>query len=230
MSFLSALLSFASLVFSLDANEQIKFNSQACQDEFVYTIFYNLLGKQDSGCYLEIGAGEPIYFNNTYILEKDCGWSGLSIDISDNLMPRWYAARNNPLLSNDATQLDYSSVLQQFPQVIDYLSLDVDSHYDTVLRSVMRSGHSFKVITIEHDAYRYGDVYRSKEREILKAFGYHLLCADVSHIGYAFEDCWIHPNLFPSGLVQQLKSLDLQAKDCREVIQNIKTLVTKRSH
>ena len=41
------------------------FNSQSSQDQFVYTLLYELLDKQDSGYYLEIGAGEPISINNS---------------------------------------------------------------------------------------------------------------------------------------------------------------------
>ena len=226
MRFLTILLSVTILGASLNASEEVAFHSQARQDESVYTILYNLLGKQDAGYYLEIGAGEPIHINNTYVLEKNCGWQGLSIDISDDLMSRWYAVRSNTLLSKDATQLDYSSILERFPRVIDYLSLDVDGYYDTVLKMVMHSNHIFKIITIEHDAYRYGDIYRSKEREILTALGYYLLCPDVSNSGAAFEDWWIHPNFFPSGLLQQLKSLDLQGKDSMEIVQNIKMLIS----
>ena len=222
--FLTIISSLITLISSLDASEGIIFNSQARQDEFVYTVLYNLLDKQDSGYYLEIGAGEPIYINNTYVLENSCGWQGLSIDISDDLMSRWYTARSNPLLSKDATQIDYSSVLGTFPLVIDYLSLDVDGHYDTVLSKVLQSNRVFKIITIEHDSYRYGDHYRNKEREILTALGYYLLCPDVSHNGFAFEDWWIHPNFFAPSLFQQLTSLDLQRKDCGEIMQNIKKL------
>ncbi len=226
MRFLTAFLSITILRSSLDASEELAFHSQARQDQFVYTILYNLLGKQDAGYYLEIGAGEPIHINNTYVLEKNCGWQGLSIDISDDLMSRWYAVRSNTLLSKDATQLDYSSILERFPRVIDYLSLDVDGYYDTVLKRVMQSNHIFKIITIEHDAYRYGDIYRNKEREILTTLGYDLLCANVSNTGLAFEDWWIHPDFFPSDLLQQLKSLNLQDKDSMIIVQNIKMLIS----
>jgi hypothetical protein len=226
MRFLILFLSITTLGASLNANKKVTFHSQASQDEFVYTILYDLLGKKDTGYYLEIGAGEPIHINNTYVLEKKCGWKGLSIDISNDLMSRWYAVRRNFLLSKDATQLDYSFILEGFPRVIDYLSLDIDGYYDTVLKKVMDSNHIFKIITIEHDAYRYGDIYRSKEREILTALGYDLLCADVSSSGLTFEDWWIHPDFFPSHLFQQLKSLNLQGKDSMEIIQNIKMLIS----
>jgi len=226
MRFLTVILSITMLGTSIHAGEDIAFHSQAGQDDFVHTILYNLLGKQDTGYYLEIGAGEPIYINNTYVFEKDYDWQGISIDISDNLMPRWYAERNNVLISKDATQLDYSSILTEFPQVIDYLSLDVDGYYDIVLKNVLQSSHVFKIITIEHDAYRYGDIYRSKEREILTAFGYYLLCPNVSNVGAVFEDWWIHPDLFPSDLLQQLQSLNLQDKDFMEIVKNIKMLTS----
>jgi hypothetical protein len=90
----------------------------------------------------------------------------------------------------------------------------------------MHSNRLFKVITIEHDAYRYGNIYRDKEREILTALGYYLLCADVSDHGFEFEDWWIHPDFFPPLFFQQLASLDLQGKDYMEVMQSIKMLIS----
>jgi hypothetical protein len=207
---------------SLDATEEIKFHSQACQDEFVYTMLYVLINKQDPGYYLEIGAGDPININNTYVFEKTCGWQGLSIDIADHLGPRWHAMRRNPLLLTDATQLDYSSVLETFPQVIDYLSLDIDCYYDLALKKILRSNRIFKIITIEHDAYRFGDIFRSRERSILREHGYHLLCADVSLGGSFFEDWWIHPSFFAPSLLQQLSSLNLHSTDCVEILKRIK--------
>lgn len=202
-----------------------KFYSQANQDKFVYSILYGLLGKQDKGYYLEIGAGEPIHINNSYFFEKNLQWDGISIDISADLSARWYAARKNRLLSEDATQSNYSAMLKTFPRVIDYLSLDVDGYYDVVLEKLICSNHIFKVITIEHDFYRYGDLYRQKERKILTELGYYLLCSDVSDNGYAFEDWWIHPDFFPSNILSKLTSLDLRAKNYIEIMQVIRTVV-----
>ncbi|MFZ4673615.1 MAG: hypothetical protein ACOYL1_04660 [Chlamydiia bacterium] len=204
------------------------FYSQVSQDKFVYSILYGLLGKQDKGYYLEIGAGEPIHINNSYFFEKNLHWDGVSIDISENLAERWYAARKNLLLSEDATQSDYSAILRSFPRVIDYLSLDVDGSYDVVLEKLVRAKHIFKVITIEHDFYRYGDLYRQKERKILTGLGYHLLCSDVSQNGCAFEDWWIHPDFFPSEILSQLASLDLRAKNYIQIMQVIRAVVQSR--
>ena len=237
--FLIAILGVAVFQASLEANpthgslplplfsqiEEGEFYSQVNQDKFVYSILYGLLDKQDKGYYLEIGAGEPIHINNSYFFEKNLQWDGVSIDISDELAERWYATRKNLLLSEDATKSNYSAVLKTFPRVIDYLSLDIDGYYDVVLEKLVCSNHIFKVITIEHDFYRYGDLYRQKERKILTGLGYYLLCSDVSDNGCAFEDWWIHPDFFPSSILSQLTSLDLRAKNYTEIMQVIRTVV-----
>ena len=216
-------LSMSSFGYSTEL-EQLEFNSQASQDEFVYFLLYDMLDKQDTGHYLEIGAGEPQLINNSYFFEKQLNWDGVSIDISDGLRDRWYADRSNTLLIEDATKSNYRSILKSFPRVIDYLSLDVDSVYDVVLKRIPFDEHIFKVITIEHDFYRYGDLYRSKERTILASFGYHLLCSDVSNDGFSFEDWWIHPSQFPPEVFSALKALDLKSKDHRELIRTMLTI------
>ena len=233
-AFLFSVAALGSTVFqaSLEANLSVfkqmdkgNFCSQVNQDEFVYSILYGLLGKQDKGYYLEIGAAEPIHINNSYFFEKNLQWDGVSIDISNDFAEPWSAARKNLFLCADATQSDYSAILQSFPQVIDYLSLDVEGYYDVVLEKLLQSNHVFKVITIEHDFYRFGDLYRQKEREILTGLGYYLLCSDVSNNGCAFEDWWIHPDFFPPSIFSKITSLDLQAKDYAEIMQVIRTLV-----
>lgn len=197
------------------------FNSQASQDEFVYTFLYEILSKQDSGYYLEIGAGHPVFTNNSCFFEKKLGWDGVSIDISSADQQAWNENRKNPLLIADAAQCDYHSVLKKAPDVIDYLSLDVDRDYDIILQQIPFDEHIFKVITIEHDAYQYGDVYKDRERTVLSSLGYYLLCSDVSldwnHNNCvqqcAFEDWWIHPSFLSDSLFQRLKALDLKQKD-----------------
>lgn len=220
-------LSFPFLEVSHSADRETRLNltdtadyySQAAQDKFVYMILYGLLGKQDQGYYLEIGAGNPINTNNSYFFEKELKWDGVSIDISQGYAEQWHAVRNNLLLHEDATKSDYSAILQSFPKVIDYLSLDIDEDYTDVLKNIPFKDYTFKVITIEHDFHRYGDRYRKQERQILESFGYHLLCSDVSISGFCFEDWWIHPSFFSSSELSAIKSLDLKAKDYTQIIQ-----------
>jgi hypothetical protein len=200
------------------------FYSQASQDEFVHALLCELLGKQDIGYYLEIGASDPIVTNNTYFFEKNYGWKGISIDIAERYAAIWNLARENSLLINDATQVDYHAILLPFPRIIDYLSLDVDDQYDLVLQRIPFENYIFKVITIEHDFYRFGDVYRKREREILSSLGYYLLCPDIKHGELIFEDWWIHPSTFPDKMFSTLTSLDLKEKQHDQIIRILKSI------
>ena len=85
--------------------------------------------------------------------------------------------------------------------------------YDSVLKKLILANHKFKMITIEHDFYRYGDIYRSQERKILSNLGYQLVCPDVSHNGCIYEDWWVHPSFFSSNFISALCALDLRGKD-----------------
>jgi len=195
-----------------------QFHSQADQDYFVYLLLYRLLDKQDAGYYLEIGAGHPSDINNSLFFEKNFDWKGVSIDVSNTYKTMWDSTRKNPLLIEDARKSDYTSILSSFPYVIDYLSLDIDADYDIVLKRIPFNDHIFKIITIEHDFYKFGDTYREKERKILASMGYYLLCPDVS----AFEDWWIHPSAFPSDVFSMLASLDLNGKLNAQVLNSIR--------
>jgi hypothetical protein len=205
-------------------SHNIKFlsQSQASQDQFVYSILYKLLGKEDKGYYLEIGAWHPSIGNNTFSFERDFGWNGVSIDISNTYQSAWSLTRHNPLLIEDATESDYASILSTFPPLIDYLSLDIDSGYDKVLERMPLDKYTFKVITIEHDFYRFGDEFRAAERRILESFGYRLLCPNVSilqsGIECTFEDWWIHPNAFPPEAIAMLSGLDLNGKNHENIM------------
>jgi hypothetical protein len=110
--------------------------------------------------------------------------------------------------------------------VIDYLSLDIDSSYDVVLQKMFLNDYIFKVITIEHDFYRFGDKFRKDEREILSSLGYYLLCPDVSVFfsgrDCIFEDWWVHPAAFPADVFSKLTSLDLRAKSHDQLINIIR--------
>ena len=122
------------------------------------------------------------------------------------------------MLTQDATQSDYESLLQAFPKNIDYLSLDIDDHYDTILSRIPFNNHAFKIITIEHDFYRWGDKFRTAERRILTSRGYYLLCPDVCVPQGPFEDWWIYPDAFPKNTLSLLTSLDLSYKKPFEII------------
>lgn len=211
-------------VFASDKCADVQFYSQAQQDQFVHHLFYNLAGKKSPGTFLEIGCAHPIKLSNTYALEKSLGWDGYSIDISNHHQKEWNETRKRPMVVADATTLNYKELLKNAPLAIDYLSLDVDSAYVQALKKVLQSGHLFKVITIEHDFYRFGDMYKSKEREILKKHGYQLVCADVCSNGSSFEDWWIHPKFFSKELSEKLSNLKIKNLNHKEIIKRLNFL------
>jgi hypothetical protein len=81
-----------------------------------------------------------------------------------------------------------------------------------VLKILPLDEYRFKVITIEHDGYLYGDRYREPQRNILSSYGYLLLCSNVyvEQPGYEgkefpFEDWWIDPSEFDNDLIEKIK-------------------------
>ena len=175
--------------------------SQAGQDRFVHA----LLPKTD-GTFLEIGSNHPIEINNTFALEQ-LGWRGLLVDNDDVCAKLCRELRASPVLQADATQVDWESALLDAVTAgvppfefftgpsrrvrIDYLSLDVDAATLATLLRMPLDFVKFNVITIEHDAYRFGPGPRDAMRQLLHAQGYLLLCGNVTDNGMAFEDWWI---------------------------------------
>ena len=162
--------------------------SQAGQDQFVY----DLLGP--NGTFLDIGASHPTEMSNTYGLEL-MGWRGICVEIEHSLceLLRQHRAPITKIEEADATKISYIGLTD-----MDYLSLDVDERTLEVLTRLPLATARFKVITIEHDAYRFGDTLCIPEREILTKAGYVLVRPDVANAAtptMAFEDWWVSSEL-----------------------------------
>lgn len=186
------------------------FQSDAKQDQFAA----NMLGFKKNGFYLDIGSCHSMVSNNTFFF-LSLDWTGICVEINPEFNKSYNNRRDCNYLNQDATQIDYKSVFEQnnFPKVIDYLSLDVDTLSLTVLDKLPLDEYRFRVITIEHDAYLYGDEYRAKQREILEKNGYLLICSNVFVQQYgwtrpdcAFEDWWIDPSEFSQEIIEKIKS------------------------
>lgn len=174
----------------------LRYQASALQDRFVA----NLLKFKRDGFYLDIGSCHAVSCNNTYCFEE-LGWKGICIE-KDSAHNESYAKRTCEYINGDALQLDYKKILADAPKVIDYLSLDIDERSTDVLALLPLDTYSFRVITIEHDYYIHSGRFRDKQREILKANNYVLLCADVlvplsndTKPDCSFEDWWIHDNV-----------------------------------
>lgn len=176
----------------------MNYQSQALQDRFVA----RLLGFKPNGFFLDIGSCHAISTNNTYAFQE-LGWKGICVEL-DPEHNESYKVRSCVHLNEDATKIDYEKVLDGIgaPAMMDYLSLDIDALSTSVLEILPFHKYNFSVVTIEHDFYIHGGKYRDRQREILTAAGYMLLCADVlvplSHDtkpDCSFEDWWIHSSL-----------------------------------
>jgi len=171
---------------------KFKSNSRENQDLFVLSV----LDKKQNGTYLEIGSAYPILDNNTYLLESEFGWKGISIDFNQNFVNEFNSIRKNKCTCADATMIDYDSLITNYyPSThIDYLQLDIDPPNNTfkVLQNINFQKYSFSVITYEHDFYAGGVAEREESRKILEGYGYTMVLADVMHNGLVFEDWYIN--------------------------------------
>jgi len=184
-------------------------NGQALQDMFVLSI---LNGKRN-GTYLEIGAQEPIFQNNTAILEQNYDWKGVSIEIVEDLCRMFAEQRKNTIFCQDATTIDYEKLLDDYydTKEIDYLQLDCEPSKTTfeILLNIPFDKYKFAVITYEHDHYvDMTGTYRTKSRNYLKMMGYELVVANVSqNENTPFEDWWVHPDLVDSEAIKKFKNI-----------------------
>jgi len=185
--------------------------SQANQDLFVL----NILKFKTEGLFLDIGCGDPSFINNSFLLEKEYNWSGISIDFSNFD----YSSRKCKFYCNDATKIDFNKILKDnnFPNNIDYLSLDIDDSTEKCLNNLPLNDFDFKVITIEHDAYHglQNVEVRERQRKVLSSFGYYLICSNVTIKNSPFEDWWINPKHIN---LEEYKKIICDKKDYSEII------------
>ena len=176
--------------------------SQCLQDLFVIKV-----NKKTDGSFLEIGSNHPWINNNTYLLEKVYNWKGILVDYDTSFEELYKIHRKNSIYAiNDATKIDYVSLLSSFPKNMDYLQIDLDvnncSTLNTLnlLNNTVFNEYRFATITFEHDIYT-GNYFDTREisRKILKDRGYFLLFADVNVFWEGshkpFEDWYVHPDL-----------------------------------
>lgn len=183
--------------------EILEFCSQAGQDLFVLGCLNNKL----RGTFLDLGCGDPVYINNTYLLEKKFRWTGLSIDIDKKETDK-YNIRNTICWNADCIKLDFDKIIDTCTSRIDYLSLDLEpasTTYDC-LATIPFNKIEFSVITYEHDSYRFGPEYKNKSRELLSANGYKMICSDVKYDNNIYEDWYYNPKYVNYNKIQMFES------------------------
>lgn len=206
---------FSNIKNKFDGLENVSQNySEAYQDMFVLGI-YN--GKKN-GSYVEIGSGHPTYGNNTYLLEKEFGWQGVSLDISEEFVKLHNEQRSHTCLLKDATTINYDRFLKglDFSDTIDYLQIDVDPAEISykVLLAMPFDTIKFGVITFEHDYYsdpKSG--VREKARKYLESYGYQLVVDNISpDDNRPYEDWFVHPLVISSDIIQKITNVNGKTK------------------
>jgi len=190
-----------------------EFFSQAGQDVFVISV---LDGKRN-GKFLDIGASDPKIINNTLLLEKNFGWTGVQIEIDEQLANKCKSERTSKVICEDATKVDYDALFLELDE-IDYMSLDIDGNPTLeVLMKLPLDKHRIKVITFEHDSYRVGNEIRDKSREIFDSFGYIRICGDVANENNIYEDWYISGEYFD---LERINTLKCDNKNWNDILFN----------
>ena len=178
----------------------MNYRGNSSQERFVLDI----TDYKKNGYYVELGAFHSQQGSNTFYLEKDYDWHGVSFEITEERKNEFNSNRKNPCMG-DALKFDYRSYFQMnhFPKQIDYLQIDIDHGYNGSMRpfdthtslhgliSIPLTEYRFTTITFERDSNMYwkNTVIRDIQREILDSFGYTLIAREIH------EDFWVDPTV-----------------------------------
>lgn len=154
------------------------------------------------GTWVDVGCYHPVSMNNTYAMESQLGWKGLSIDIDQKAIEAWkHSGRNLDLvILADALTLDYEKLFlsAKLPSVIDYLTMDLEPPAATLqaLYKMPFDKYKFKCITYETDAYRSTETEKPS-RDYLTNQGYVLVVSSQARTEQGFtngpvDDFWMH--------------------------------------
>lgn len=177
------------------------FNLESLSREYQDFFVISMLNRKRGGTYLEVGGATPVQDNNTYLLEREFDWHGISVEWNGDLAALW-GGRKNSCICVDATLIDYDRLMQDAfkSSHIDFLQLDIDPPHNTfkALLKINFFKYSFSVITYEHDFYAGGEFERAASRKILESHGYLRVVSDVRHGDLIFEDWYINPKFIPT--------------------------------
>lgn len=179
--------------------------SQANQDYFVI----EMLSGKKYGTFVEVGAYHSSDLSNTFLLEKDYGWTGVGFEIDPDRAEEYNENRKSLCIATDATTFDYEDYFDKnnFPAQIDYLQLDIEPAENTfkVLQKIPFSKYRFSAITYEHDLYideYYNWIIKEKQKKILSKLGYLLVAENVTdQAGRQFEDWWVDPQVVDKSII-----------------------------
>ena len=129
----------------------MEFKSQHKQDEFIVNYFK---GKKN-GVFVDIGAHDGITLSNTYVLEKELGWTGICIEPMPRQFKNLSECRTSKLYNcaiydtngtEKFTMVDYDG----YPDMLSGISKDITiKHMSGILSESSRMGAKLKYIDVQ---------------------------------------------------------------------------------
>jgi len=198
----------------------IDYYSEAFQDQFVDL----MLDYPKTGFFVDIGAGtQPDNMGSNSLHFEKSGWNGIVIDADSSLIHNRNCIKYFGFVGDGTNNtVDAGNVLTSLncPQIIDYLSIDLEGMDLIILQSILKSNYEFKVLTIEHNLYSLNPGVQELKTNIftfLSSNGYIRFVDNVGnrankqnlHEGYIFEDWYINPKYIKyKEALQKVKSLN----------------------
>jgi hypothetical protein len=192
--------------------------SQAFQDMFALSI---LDGKK-GGTYVEIGGDHGVIISNTYLLETQFDWIGVSFEIDQEKVDGYNQIRENKCICADALTFDYVKLFEEkrFPKQIDYLQVDIEPAWQTLnaLKALPLDEYRFSVITYENDSYKDGPDAGEEAMEILLSLGYQLVVRNVANLNNPYEDWYVDPQVVNPEIVEKFINSSRLSKESTKCI------------
>lgn len=194
----------------------VNYKGQSLQDKFVLKV----LKEKKTGYFIEIGAGNPIRNNNTYLLETTYNWKGIMIEYDQSYLDSYISSRPNSIpIIGDASALNYIELFESnnIPVNIDYLQIDLDAASGITIKTInlldneIFNKYKFATITVEHDIFR-TNMYNTRElsRDIFNKHGYVRVFCDVTNRKYAsYEDWYVHPDLVDMKYINKIIEINV---------------------
>lgn len=157
----------------------------------------------NKGTFVDIGCSLPDNDSNVTLLLEN-GWCGVGFDMDERVVSAW----NDHLFMstynvNVMDSMDLvNSIISKIPGNIDYLNLDLDGYPSQyAVEQLNLKEKRYKCMTIEHDEYRFGPVYKNAQRNVFLNNGYEIVVKTVA------EDWYVDPSLVDSLFFKTLKKI-----------------------
>jgi len=169
------------------------------QENGFQDVFANFINKNKThGFVIDIGCRNKSGSNSLLFLKK--GWTCRGADISNHTSdwedyPEFFYQMDVSIKQN------IDILFKDIPNIIEFLSIDVDDASLQVLSNIDFLKFKFKCICIEHDFYAHGEKLRIPQREILEKNGYNRV------IQTAAEDWWVCNDLIDQNTIKILEKI-----------------------